>query len=229
MLWQASKSGQATERKLRLFACGCARQVWHLLGDARSRNAVEVAEAHADGVGFCEQLRAAEAAAEEAYSAVEQAAQCAVAKAHGKLRKDVKTALAAAAAARVAARTCAARTDAFFHTGPVGGGTEEVDDLGLASCRWAFETLYQGQHNLVRELFGPTLFRPVFLDPSWRTASARTLATGIYDGHDFAAMPVLADALEEAGCTDPTILDHCRQLGEHIRGCWALDRILELR
>jgi hypothetical protein len=48
----------------------------------------------------------------------------------------------------------------------------------------------------------------------------------MYDSRDFADMPILGDMLEEAGCAQSAILDHCRQQGEHALGCWALDTIL---
>jgi hypothetical protein len=52
------------------------------------------------------------------------------------------------------------------------------------------------------------------------------LAHLIYDQRRFTDLPVLADALEEAGCTDQTILDHLRGPGPHVRGCWAVDLLL---
>jgi hypothetical protein len=52
------------------------------------------------------------------------------------------------------------------------------------------------------------------------------LAQVIYDERRFADLPILADALEEAGCTNTDILDHCRLPGEHVRGCWVVDLIL---
>jgi hypothetical protein len=48
----------------------------------------------------------------------------------------------------------------------------------------------------------------------------------MYDFRDFAAMPILADALEEAGCDNPDILSHCRNPGVHVRGCWVVDLLL---
>ena len=53
-----------------------------------------------------------------------------------------------------------------------------------------------------------------------------TLACGVYDERAFDRLPILADALEEAGCDDPEILKHCRGEGPHVRGCWALDLLL---
>jgi hypothetical protein len=48
----------------------------------------------------------------------------------------------------------------------------------------------------------------------------------IYSERRFADLPGLADALEEAGCTNEDVLAHCRQPGEHARGCWVLDLML---
>jgi hypothetical protein len=78
---------------------------------------------------------------------------------------------------------------------------------------------------LLRELFGNP-FRPVSVPPAWREWNGRTipkLAAALYAERRFAEMPVLADALEEAGCTDQALLDHCRRAGEHVRGCWVVD------
>ena len=87
---------------------------------------------------------------------------------------------------------------------------------------------FAAQTALVRDLFGNP-FRPVTVDPSWLAWNERTvvkLAQGIYDERAFDRLPVLADALEEAGCDDPDILGHCRQPGEHVRGCWVVDLLL---
>jgi hypothetical protein len=56
--------------------------------------------------------------------------------------------------------------------------------------------------------------------------TAVAIAERIYEERCFDAMPVLADALQEAGCEVPAILDHCRQPGEHVRGCWVVDLVL---
>lgn len=79
---------------------------------------------------------------------------------------------------------------------------------------------------LVRDIFGNP-FRPVTFDPDWRTTTAVQLARGMYEGRDFAAMPILADALQDAGCDNADILDHCRGPGPHVRGCWVVDLVLE--
>lgn len=61
---------------------------------------------------------------------------------------------------------------------------------------------------------------------TWSGGAVVQIAQQIYDERDWAAMPILADALMDAGCTDQTILDHCRLPGPHVRGCWVLDCLL---
>ncbi|HET6574544.1 MAG TPA: hypothetical protein VFG68_13130 [Fimbriiglobus sp.] len=60
----------------------------------------------------------------------------------------------------------------------------------------------------------------------WRTSTAVPLAQAIYDSRAFDRLPILADALEEAGCEDPGVLGHCRGPGPHMRGCWVVDLVL---
>jgi hypothetical protein len=69
-------------------------------------------------------------------------------------------------------------------------------------------------------------FRPITLDPSWRTEAVTALATGIYADRAFDRLPILADALQEAGCEDEDVLAHCRNDGPHARGCWVVDLVL---
>jgi hypothetical protein len=145
------------------------------------------------------------------------------------LRKHVKQALAVAAATHAAARACAAREGAFRHSG-LADGVEEIDDAGLAHCRFAFETLYRTQHNLTRCIFGNPFVPPLHLDPAWlkwQDATVLRMATAIYEERAFDRMPVLADALLDAGCDEEAVLAHCRQQGSiHARGCWVLDLLL---
>jgi hypothetical protein len=81
---------------------------------------------------------------------------------------------------------------------------------------------------LVHEIFGNP-FRPMVLDPDWLTwndGCVRNLAQGIYDARRFRELPILADALEDAGCTAIDLLAHLRNGLRHFRGCWALDVLL---
>jgi hypothetical protein len=77
---------------------------------------------------------------------------------------------------------------------------------------------------LIRELFGPCPSNA--FSPEWRTDTAVTLARQIDDSRDFSAMPILADALQDADCANEDILNHCRGSGPHVRGCWVVDLVL---
>jgi hypothetical protein len=81
------------------------------------------------------------------------------------------------------------------------------------------------QAELLRCIFGDP-FRPVALEPAWRTDTALGLSRQMYASREFSAMPILADALQEAGCDRADILDHCRGSGPHVRGCWVVDLVL---
>lgn len=64
------------------------------------------------------------------------------------------------------------------------------------------------------------------LDPTWRTSVVVGLAQAIDRELAFGRLPILADALEEAGCDQAAILTHCRQPGPHVSGCWVVDLVL---
>jgi hypothetical protein len=81
---------------------------------------------------------------------------------------------------------------------------------------------------LVRCIFGSP-FHVVRVDPAWLTwngGTVVTIAQGFYEAPSVATLGVLADALEEAGCTEETILSHCRDRGLHAKGCWVVDQLL---
>ena len=79
---------------------------------------------------------------------------------------------------------------------------------------------------LLRDILGNP-FRPVAFSPDWRTDTAVLLARQMYESLEFGAMPILADALQDAGCDNPDILDHCRDTTlTHVRGCWVVDLVL---
>jgi hypothetical protein len=66
----------------------------------------------------------------------------------------------------------------------------------------------------------------IAINSAWLSSSVVSLAQAIYDDRTFDRLPILADALEDAGCTNQDILNHCRQPGEHCRGCWVVDLLL---
>jgi biotin carboxyl carrier protein len=78
---------------------------------------------------------------------------------------------------------------------------------------------------LVHDIFGNPFRSPV-IDDAWLSQTVTSFVQVVYEAHDFNTMPILADALEEAGCTDAAILGHLRGPGPHVRGCWVLDLLL---
>jgi hypothetical protein len=193
--------GKASDRKLRLFGCGCCRLVWdrHSVG---SRRAVEVSERFADGAAGLGELRTA-------HEAIEY---------QGKSWYYFHPASVASSEAPERAWSYG-----LPHEADPGDGRQVM--LAPPGQR----TRYLATHSeLLREVFGNPL-RPTVVDPSWLSWNDSTIpkiAQAIYDERAFDRMPILADALEEAGCTNADILNHCRQPGEHVRGCWVVDLLL---
>jgi hypothetical protein len=201
----ASNRNEATFRKLRLFACACCRRFWPWLTDERSRNAVETAEHYADGLVGYEELSAAWESAHEATWTTETAAGMRRA---ATLTVETNSWLAAWAAQTLSRALADAQA-------PI---TDSAWDAVRHEERRA-------QCHLLRDIFGNP-FHLVALEPSWlcwKDATIVQIARTIYDDRCFSDLPILADALEEAGCTEAALLGHCREGGEHVRGCWVLD------
>lgn len=95
---------------------------------------------------------------------------------------------------------------------------EQSDDLSSVN-------IHVIQANFVRCIFGNP-FRPVTFSPIWNTSTVLALADAIYEDRAWDRMPILADAIEEAGCEEVAILDHCRGPGPHARGCSVVDGVL---
>jgi hypothetical protein len=233
--WAAQKrKGKVVPfERLRLFACACLRRVWDHL-DSDNRKAVEMIEEHARvptpgklgearRVGLAAGIRAgAEVsriwsdsphdrrarltawARNVAFSAVYQAA-------------DRRPTMAANCYREAAQATdLVRRAQDLSSEGPDPGfeGYElPPDELGA-------------QADLLRDVVG-NRFRPSTLDPTWLTPSVGALAAAIDAERVFDRLPILADALEEAGCTDEDVLDHCRRPGVHALGCWVVDLLLK--
>src|SRR5262249_38247864 len=114
------------------------------------------------------------------------------------------------------AAVSAAAAYAEFKVSSAGG--ETVREVSAADEQAA-------QEGLLRCIVGNP-FRSFTLDSAWKTPAAVALARTAYEERRFDDMPFLADALEEAGCTDEQILSHCRGPGPHARGCWVVDLVL---
>jgi hypothetical protein len=191
---------EISQRKFLLIACACCRRIWDHLRDRRSRAAVEVSEAFADGLAGVVEVGAA---ADRALAACE----C--------IRL-----LGASEVERSAARApCGLRLNPCL-----------LSVVGHVAEAAAFEGSKEAEHRylvtVLRDVIGNP-FRPVVLAPSLRTPTVVALARAIHAERGFEHLPVLADALEEAGCTDANPPTHCRQPGQHVRGCWVVDLILD--
>ncbi|MFO0805086.1 MAG: hypothetical protein U0791_18425 [Gemmataceae bacterium] len=104
--------------------------------------------------------------------------------------------------------------------------TELAVELEGAACvQRVSEEQSQVSSRLLREIIGNP-FRPVTFAPDWRTSTVAAIARGMYESRDFSPMSLLADALQDAGCDNEDILNHCRSNGPHVRGCWVVDLIL---
>ena len=97
----------------------------------------------------------------------------------------------------------------------------ETDDIPGQTL----ESAYALHLALFRDIV-PNPFDPVAFHPAWRTRDVVGLCQAMTASGDFAAMPILADALQDAGCDDERVLGHCRGDGPHARGCWVVDALL---
>jgi hypothetical protein len=201
---------RVTDRKGRLFGCACCRRVWHIY-DSVERNVVEVAERLADGTATNSERRAAAVAATQ--------------------RQRYGPALSVAVEAFFAGERgaeCAANEHARTLVGP-----SPTYALGVAAVEQYQRELSRvsaleraANVPMLRDIFGNP-FRPVSFSPDWRTDTAVVLAKRMYESREFSAMPILADALQDAGCDSDDVLTHCRDANAtHVRGCWVVDLVL---
>jgi hypothetical protein len=191
------------DRKLRLFAIACCRTIGATLQDDVSRQAIEAAEQFADGLIQLREL---------------DIAWVRLARMRGGLNRKSQAACAATdrtgfGAAREVSRTLAS----IAGDAAAARGRDRTKAVLIEQ---------QQQVRLVYDIFGNP-FRPVTIDPAWRTTNVVGLAQAIYDERAFDRIPILADALEDAGCDNADILNHCRQPTEHVRGCWVVDLLLD--
>jgi hypothetical protein len=189
--------GRASERKLRLFAVACCRRFPHLA----TLSEIWVAERAADGAAAPEELAAARAESARAY---EQAA--------GQFSSITPPPYVLAFGAALAAVSSQA--------------AEAASASSKAAAAFAGRGELASQAALLHCIFGNPFRAPPSIDLAWlayNDGAVRKLAQSIYDERAFGRLLMLADAVEEAGCADAGILAHCREPGEHVRGCWVVD------
>lgn len=222
----------ANARKLRLFACACCRRVARWFLDPVQHAAVDILEKYADGAATPDELASA---CMDADQFDEQ--HPLLSEARDDVREDYLE--AADAAARVVAQATSNDPpgeheptyyhrlyDTIMHTVDAAGFGAVVDDPQNGRTLPAQAVERKVLAAILRCVFGNP-FRPITFDPVWRTDAALSLSRQMYESHDFGAMPILADALQDAGCDYDDILSHCRDVNAtHVRGCWVVDLVL---
>jgi hypothetical protein len=202
-------------RKLRLFGVACCRHVDRLLTDNRSRTALDVMVRYLDQLATKKQLeRAVDSCAKVTWElpeiSAEYSAACAVCRALDDIDDDFRD------VSEVASHVVNAVVDEL--------PDDQKEKVHLMERVAKAQRVAQAQ--FLRDIFGNP-FRTVTLDPAWLTSDVQALARQMYDSGDFSTMPILADALQDAGCNDEEILSHCRDpKATHVRGCWVLDLLL---
>jgi len=104
-----------------------------------------------------------------------------------------------------------------------------LTDIANAVSRKGMTGEPAAQAALVRDVLGNPFKKPKpKAKPAWRTDTVMTLARQMYVSEEFSAMPILADALQDAGCDNEDMLSHCRDVTQpHVRGCWVLDLLFD--
>jgi hypothetical protein len=196
----------ADKRRCLLFGCACERRFWEHQPECE-RKKVEALECLADGLSD----------ADEVYAALQDLG---IALHTFELLNDEIDAV------------CWANAESE-------GATEYAADLATSAGKdvpehevdmeqvWkaTYDAERSVQVGLLRDIFGNP-FQSQVVDSSWRTSQVVKLAQAIYDRRTYDQMPQLAGALEDAGCRDAGILDHCNQPGPHVRGCWVVVLLL---
>jgi hypothetical protein len=210
---------EVSDRRLRLVAVACARRGWDAIPDGYCRQALEVVERFADNAASGADLRQARDRAEKDSEA---------------LLSDSNEQWAYSreiyAANAVLTQTNDGEPAADWVHGVLTCGVHVAAGRGNAKRQEQ-----AAQAELIRCVVGNP-FRPVALVPAWLTWHAGTipkLAQAIYEDRDLPSghldntlLAILADALEDASCTDQDVLNHCRGEGPHVRGCWVVDLLL---
>lgn len=234
MLSHLEDEGVGRDRQLRLFMTACSRRTQKWFTHSCQYEALEIIDSFADGHASRDELASSRAA---------------VSRVAHELQVDMRNdsceddghrgaaafhaAVAVAYTAQVVESTestltlfarswdvCANATQAVHNAARI---FDPPARLRLTQLADQIENRIQAA--LLRCIFGNP-FRPVVFADSWRTETAVALATGIYEDRAFDRLPILADALEEAGCDHSDVLTHCRGRGPHARGCWVVDGVL---
>ena len=205
-------NGKVSNRKLRLFSVGCCKYIQHLMPEPQCQDAVSTAERFADGlVDDCSLSLAADVA--------NRIAAANNTNSHGRYW----AARAAAYSATLNAHEAAVGAVSTYYMAVLSAGPSPQEDMPARNA--ISDNAYRLFKILRFDIFGNP-FRFVSFNPKWRTSGIFLQAQRMYDSRDFCTMPILSDALQDAGCENEDIMNHCRSEGPHVRGCWVVDLIL---
>jgi hypothetical protein len=190
-------SSMASDRKLRLWACACVRRIEPLIPHELGHKALEVVERYVDGLA---DERAVLSVADAFYP-------------------------------------CGLYNATYDHPATRAAHCPLYREMVGQAATYVLRCRKQGeraaeravQAALLRDVCGNP-FRPAAMDTScraWCGGTVVQLARAIYEERAFERLPILADALEDAGCTAADVLNHCRGGGEHARGCWVVDLLVD--
>jgi hypothetical protein len=222
------RSGRVNPRKLQLFGVACVRRLWPQFADERSRTAIEVAERFVEGRAEIRELNKAS----EDVLALQQAV--------GRVPPGgTRIGWWARLTGSWLATLRGTMRDWFrgyvplyliwyLRSGPEADFPDIAMLVGMAADFHPDGSELQA--SILREIVGNPFHPPPAVDPgilAWNSGAVPTLARSVYDDRTFGRLPVLADALEDAGCTDAELLGHLRRSGNHVRGCWAVDLLVD--
>lgn len=221
----SSLSEKTSDRKFKLFSIACCRRISHLIVDSVAQKLIDESERLADGLSPLSDITTFRGhQVDSKIASVAKAvtsACCEITLPELRSREGIGYVVAYYASCHAAdaySESVEPGWDGYAHYSVFGPeGFQRGED--------AIKRESMAHLSILRDIFGNP-FRPVTLNPSWLTPKVVSIANGIYSEKAFDRMPILADALQDAGCDNEEILNHCRQPGEHVRGCWALDLIL---
>ena len=202
--------GKVSDRKVRLFACVCCRSFLSFVANEHCRKAIKIAERFADGEVGGARLSAAWGSARRSFQTSRRSHRL-----EHTPQQEALWAIALTLEDNLVESVWLGTTiqAAFIRAREAG----LVPGNGSDECR------------LLRDVVGNPI-RAIWPLPqtilAWNYGTVPKVAQAIYDDRAFDRLPILADALEDAGCDNADILAHCRGGGEHVRGCWVVDLLL---
>jgi hypothetical protein len=212
-------------RKAHLFACACCRRIWDLITDDACRAAVGFVEQYVEewSAYSPEWFAIRETVDQTFHRSIGSYPECNADPAHYAVVATLWATRPVPDQAVFSTAYYVARALAF----------QQLNSAEQVADRRAFRDRAEEQHrsslaDMFRDVCGNP-FRRVVIDrtlKTWKGGTIPDLAQAIYVQRAFDRLPIVADALQDAGCTDAAVLDHCRSGGEHVRGCWALDLLL---